>query len=389
MKTITKIVALVVLTAALAGLAVAQTGNSGYPVTSLGQAGTTNQVPVSNGTTLVMGTVPNAGLTNSSITFTCVAPLSCSASSALGGTEAFTWATVSAHQFFGNSTGSTAAPAATLIGANDTLNDYAAGGGTAQAQTVTLTPAATALTAGLEVEWLPTAANTAAAPTLAVSGLAAKTITKYGTTALVANDLTTTAVAVAIYDGTQFQLQNPQTNTASGTVSSCGTVGGLAYYAVTGTTVSCPGAGITLNSSGLFLVYDGITGAGLTFPVIEGLSNVTAQVASQTSVNILTSTPAAGSYLVRYYIDQNAVCATPGPGQVLATFNWTDATHAHSAVTIPLPFTAALTAGAGYLQGALTLYSATASAISYTTTYTACTTGTASYDLHASVEQTQ
>jgi hypothetical protein len=93
--------------------------------------------------------------------------------------------------------------------------------------------------------------------------------------------------------------------------------------------------------------------------------------------------------MIRYYIDQNAVCSAPGAGQVLATFNWTDATHAHSAQTIPLSFLSALSTGGGYLQGTLPIYSATASAITYTTTYAACTTGTASYDLHASVEQTQ
>jgi hypothetical protein len=72
---------------------------------------------------------------------------------------------------------------------------HVAGGGTAHAQTVTLVPAATALTAGLEVRWKPTAANTGAAPTLAVNGLTATAITKFGATALVANDLTATAIA--------------------------------------------------------------------------------------------------------------------------------------------------------------------------------------------------
>lgn len=94
--------------------------------------------------------------------------------------------------------------------------EYAAGGGTAQAQTVTLSPAAGSLTAGLNVYWLPTAANTASGPTLAVSGLTAKTITKCGTTALSASDLTTLAVAHAIYDGTEFQLLNPQAATCGG-----------------------------------------------------------------------------------------------------------------------------------------------------------------------------
>ena len=93
---------------------------------------------------------------------------------------------------------------------------YAAGGGIAQAQTVTLAPAATANAAGLTVRWLPIAANTAAAPTLAVNGLTATAITKCGGLARVANDLTTTAVATVIHDGTTFQLQNPQASACGG-----------------------------------------------------------------------------------------------------------------------------------------------------------------------------
>lgn len=122
-----------------------------------------------------------------------------------------------AHTFLGNSTGSAATMTATLLGASDLTSDYIAGGGTAQAQTATLAPAATALVAGLKVYWKPTAANTAAAPTLAVNALTATSITKAGGTALAAGDLSTTAVAFAIYDGTNFELQNPQTLSSGGT----------------------------------------------------------------------------------------------------------------------------------------------------------------------------
>lgn len=87
---------------------------------------------------------------------------------------------------------------------------YVTGGGTAQAQTATLSPAATSLAAGLLVCWTPTAANTATAPTLAVNGLTAKTIVRRGAVGLVANDLTTTTVACAMYNGTNFELWNPQ-----------------------------------------------------------------------------------------------------------------------------------------------------------------------------------
>lgn len=111
--------------------------------------------------------------------------------------------------------------------------NYAAGGGTAQAQTVTLAPPATALTPGLVVRWKPSNANSGAAPTLAVNGLTATSIVKCGTTALVASDLLTTVIASATYDGTNFSLGNPQ-------AAGCGTSGGAvaSVFGRTGTVVA-------------------------------------------------------------------------------------------------------------------------------------------------------
>jgi hypothetical protein len=166
--------------------------------------------------------------------------------------------------------------------------------------------------------------------------------------------------------------------------TSC-SAGGLVYGSTT-TALSC-NAGTLTNAGGLFTQYDSLTTAGLGFPVILGLSDVTAQTASQTTVTILASTPSAGQFKIDYYLDQNAVCATPGPGQVFITFSWSDASHAHLASTVPLNFLSALTTAGGYLQGTLPFYSATSSTVSYTTTMTACTTGTASYDLHASLSE--
>lgn len=103
-----------------------------------------------------------------------------------------------------------------------TCNGYAAGGGTAQAQTVTLAPAAAAYAAGMTIRWLPIAANTATAPTVNVNGLGAKTIVKEpGNAALVANDLTTASIAVATYDGTNFELLDPQTSASGAGTGSC------------------------------------------------------------------------------------------------------------------------------------------------------------------------
>lgn len=105
-----------------------------------------------------------------------------------------------------------AQPVFSLIGASDwSPNDFIAGAGSVNVMTATLVPAAVTLTAGLRVEVLPNLANTTTTPTLNVNGLGAKTITKNGTAALAASDYTTTAIADFEYDGTQWQLLNPQT----------------------------------------------------------------------------------------------------------------------------------------------------------------------------------
>lgn len=84
-----------------------------------------------------------------------------------GGTG--TGSNFAAHQFFGNSTASAAQPQPTLISSNDTsVNWYAAGGGSANLQTVTL-PGTLSLVAGLEVHWLPLNPNSSSA-TLNVNG---------------------------------------------------------------------------------------------------------------------------------------------------------------------------------------------------------------------------
>lgn len=96
------------------------------------------------------------------------------------------------------------------------ISPYTIGGGTAQAQTATGFPAGIANTVGQFICWLPAAANTGAAPTLSFNGFTSSPIIKVGGAALVANDLTTTAMACAIYDGTSWELITPQTTSAGG-----------------------------------------------------------------------------------------------------------------------------------------------------------------------------
>lgn len=96
---------------------------------------------------------------------------------------------------------------------------FGVGGGTAQAQTVTvLALSGVAIPVGTKIRWLPTVANTATNPTLAVNGLAAATIKRHDSgISLIAGDLSTTSIAEVTWNGTYWLLQNPTAFTLSGT----------------------------------------------------------------------------------------------------------------------------------------------------------------------------
>jgi hypothetical protein len=290
---------------------------------------------------------------------------------------------------------------------------YALDTGAVNVMVATLPSCPASLQTGAFFKVKPANNNTTTTPTLNVCGLGAKTVVKLNSAALAAGDLVTSAIGEFIYDGTNMQLMNPQTNT-SGTVSSIATTGPIGGGTITTTgTITCTtcvtsasslasgnlmtGAGsqasqtnanIAVSVGGIFTTYDNLTTAGLGVPVMLAVSDVTAQTASQTTVNLIASTGAAGHYIVRIYLDQNALCTT-GTGSVYATVNWTDASHAHSAQTVPLNLiTSAISTPNGYIDAIIPFWAASATAITYTTTYTACATGTASYDLHANVERT-
>jgi hypothetical protein len=87
---------------------------------------------------------------------------------------------------------------------------YAADTGSANAM-VAAPNSCIAIVTGELIRVLPAHANTTTTPTLNFCGTGAKTITKFGTAAVASNDLLTTAVAVLVYDGTDWELQNPAT----------------------------------------------------------------------------------------------------------------------------------------------------------------------------------
>lgn len=79
-------------------------------------------------------------------------------------------------------------------------------GGTANAITLTVSPAISAYALGQTFRFISIAANTGAA-TVAISGLAAKNIIRAGSEALSAGDIPVAGLVQLTYDGTQFLLQ--------------------------------------------------------------------------------------------------------------------------------------------------------------------------------------
>ena len=110
--------------------------------------------------------------------------------------------------------------------------------------TGTVTPTLTAYTTGQQFSFVAAGTNTTAV-TLNIDGVGAKAVTRAGTTALAAGDILTGQVALVEYDGTQFQLLDPNAFT---NLRVSGTLG------VTGVTTLTGAA--TLSAA---LTYGGVT----------------------------------------------------------------------------------------------------------------------------------
>ncbi len=97
---------------------------------------------------------------------------------------------------------------ATQAGVQDQSYIYAADGGSANAYAVTLSPAAASYVTGMKISTKIANANTGAS-TINVNSLGTKSIKRMNGSALLANDLLAGQVVFLVYDGTNFQLENP------------------------------------------------------------------------------------------------------------------------------------------------------------------------------------
>lgn len=101
--------------------------------------------------------------------------------------------------------------AASLANTQDQTGTYVATvGGTADAITLTPSPAIAAYTAGQRFSFVASGANTGAT-TVAISGLVAKSVTKNGSTALAASDISSGQLVTITYDGSRFQVGSAPT----------------------------------------------------------------------------------------------------------------------------------------------------------------------------------
>lgn len=168
--------------------------------------------------------------------------------------------------------------AASLASIQDGTGVYVATvGGTADAITLTPSPAITAYAAGQEFWFIASGANTTAT-TVTISGIGggAKAVTKNGTTALVAGDIASGALTGIRYDGTRFQLVGP----------------GLASFALTGAVTS---SGLTMNTARLLgrttasagAIEEMTVGASLTLSA-GSLSGTAASTSQEGVAELLT-----------------------------------------------------------------------------------------------------
>jgi len=139
--------------------------------------------------------------------------------------------------------------------------------------TGTLTPAIAAYATGNLFSFVAANTNTGAA-TINLNGLGAKSITKFGSTALAAGDILSGQIHLIEYDGTRFQLLNPNSlssilsptrggtgiaNNAASTLTISGNY--ASTLTVTGTTA------ITLPTSGIIATK----GNAIAFSIVFGI----------------------------------------------------------------------------------------------------------------------
>ncbi len=154
--------------------------------------------------------------------------------------------------------------------------------------------------------------------------------------------------------------------------------------------------GRNLIMSGTATTYNGKATAGIGLAPVYGTVSSTGLTSAVGSTTLCASaTCGAGEYEVNYYLDSTLPCTTAGSASASLTIGWTDET---SAKTLQVPLSGAGVSGgnsialgntANFGNGAITLWSTGSANVTYSTSYTGCTTGTGTYAVRIAVRQLQ
>jgi hypothetical protein len=163
--------------------------------------------------------------------------------------------------------------------------------------TAAATPALAAYAAGQMFYFVAAGANTGAV-TLNIDSLGAKSVTRDGSTALVAGDIASGEVVMVVYDGTRFQTIGP--NTFNGTLPVAN--GG------TGQTSYTNGQLLIGNTTGNTLTKATLT-AGANITITNGAGSITIAGTSLPAMNIVSGTSQT-AVASNHYVLTNAAATT-------------------------------------------------------------------------------
>ncbi len=148
--------------------------------------------------------------------------------------------------------------------------------------------------------------------------------------------------------------------------------------------------------SGMATTYNGKTTAGTGLAPVYGTVSSTGLTAAVGLTTLCASaTCGAGQYEVNYYVDSTVSCTTAGSAAASVTIAWTDEV---GAKTLQAPLNGTGVSGGNSLglgnttnfgSGAVALWSAGSANLTYSTSYTGCTTGTGTYAVRIAVRQLQ
>ena len=109
----------------------------------------------------------------------------------------------------------------------------------------------------------------------------------------------------------------------------------------------------------------------------------------------MLASAAIGQYEVSVYVESDATCSSPGSAALTVALGWGDRTGARN-MTVPLQGSGvssgslALGSTANFGEAVVTLWNnSTSNNLTYSTTYTACTTGTGTYALYITYRRMQ